>query len=755
MQLRWIWSFIVCFLPISVGTSTSASVQLNDLTHNQPESSKEMAVELRRIYDQNQQVPTFFNSNAQLGLLKNKLKGRLELGEALPSLLQLAYHQLNGGYTDQAIQALNRIEGLLRQAEAFDGNLATSVRTLRAIGLLRVGEQENCLSNHTTLSCLAPIESGGVHQIQTGSRNAIKELEEVLPRTNDLRARWLLNIAYMTVGEWPGKVPPQYLVPPSAFKSDYDIKRFPDIAGTLGLDATDLAGGVIAEDLDNNGNFDLLVSGWGINSPLRLFQNKGDGTFEERGEEAGLKGLTFSLNIIQGDYDNDGFVDALLLRGAWLGTTGKYPLSLLKNNGDGTFTDVTRSAGMFRLRPTQTAAWLDYDNDGWLDLFVGNESAFGEVNPCELYRNKGNGTFAEVASVCGLDVKAFVKGVAAGDYNNDGRTDLYLSIRDHENLLFRNDGPKTGGSAGGWVFTEVSREAGVRAPVYSFPTWFFDYDNDGWLDLFVSGYNIASVGDIAADYLGVPTKGEKAKLYRNLRNGKFEDVTVSAQLDHVLHTMGCNFGDLDNDGYLDFYLATGDPDLSTLVPNRMFRNAEGKFFQDVTTSGGFGHLQKGHGVAFVDLDNDGDQDVFTVMGGAFQADGYRRVLFEKPGHGNNWIKLKLAGVKSNRSAIGARIKLVISEAGKTREIYKTVNSGGSFGANPLQQHIGLGKADRIERTEVFWPTTGKTETISGLVPNQAFRITESASGSVQIPSRKIVWQHSASPHHHHHDHHAE
>src|SRR5438045_7948375 len=133
--------------------------------------------------------------------------------------------------------------------------------------------------------------------------------------------------------------------------------------------------------------------------------------------------------------------------------------------------------------------------------------------------------------------------------------------------------------------------------------------------------------------------------------------------------MGNNFGDLDNDGWRDFYLGTGDPNLSTLIPNRMFRNAEGRFFQDVTTAGGFGHLQKGHGIAFGDIDNDGDQDVFEKMGGAVEADHYRSVLYENPGNDNRWLKLKLVGVPSNRSGIGARIKVTVDSSEGPQSIY--------------------------------------------------------------------------------------
>jgi hypothetical protein len=434
-----------------------------------------------------------------------------------------------------------------------------------------------------------------------------------------------------------------------------------------------------------------------------------------------------------------------------MGEGGLYPNSLLRNNGAGTFDDVTEEAGLLSFHPTQTATWLDYNGDGWLDLFIANEtSSNGPPHACELFRNNGNGTFSNVAAECGVALVGFFKAVVSGDFNNDGRPDLYLSWRGHDKILLRNDGPKDAalGAKSAWQFTDVARQAGVTQPFYSFPAWFFDYDNDGWLDLFISGYGINNVGDIAADYLGLPTPGERVRLYHNNRDGTFSDVTRAAGLYKVVHTMGCNYGDLDNDGWLDFYLGTGDPDFSTVVPHRMFRNAEGRTFQDVTTSGVFGHIQKGHGVAFGDLDNDGDQDVYEVIGGAYEGDNYRNALWENPGHGNHWITLKLEGVQSNRSAIGARIRVVVETADGERAICKTVSTGGSFGCSPLRQEIGLAQAKSIKAVEITWPIKGQVQVIKDVVMDQFYQIREGEARAVRLELKKFKFAKADAQHHH-------
>ena len=710
-----------------------------------------MAALLERIAREVNPLAAPFLSRERAGMMGERLRLMGDRDEAVDLRRQYAIELLNAGRSLDALKEFAAYEQfLLKNSPALLARNRRLLRTFQAMCYLRLAEQQNCLSNHTTDSCLLPIRGAGVHKLQDGSRSAAKVLTELLQEfPQDLSARWLLNIAHMTLGEYPDRVPPTFLIPPKVFESDYDIKRFTDVAGGVGLDVNDLSGGSIMEDFDGDGLLDVMVSSLGFDSQLRLFKNMGDGTFKERTVEAGLVGETGGLNIIQTDYNNDGAPDVLVLRGAWMRFDGKFPKSLLRNRGDGTFDDVTEAAGLLSFHPSQTATWFDYDGDGWLDLFVGNESVEPDVHPCELYRNNHDGTFTECAASAGVAKIGFVKGVASADYNNDGRPDLYLSLLRGSNVLYRNDGPAgPEESTRKWKFTDVAAVAGVTAPMNSFPCWFFDYDNDGWQDIFVSGYYISEVGDVAADYLGLPSRGERAKLYRNKGDGTFEDVSHAARIDKVLLSMGSNYGDLDNDGWLDFYVGTGNPELSTLIPNRMFRNAGGRFFQNVTTSGGFGHLQKGHGVSFGDIDNDGDQDIYEDMGGAFTGDVYRNVLFENPGHGNHWITLKLEGVKSNRAAIGARIKVIVNTGQGDRGIYKTVSTGGSFGASPLRQEIGLGDAKSIRSIEIFWPATGVIQRLPQIGMDRFYKVSEGGTQAVVWPLKTFKLASGSGAHSH-------
>ncbi len=651
---------------------------------------------------------------------------------------QLAASELNLGNETAAILHFSKAYNLLPEVrgDLVPGEANQLVFDL-GVAYLRTGETQNCCNRFTPDSCILPIRGQGIHTKKEASKRAIEYFTEVLENSpKDTRfhlgSRWLLNIAYMTTGAYPDEVPEDYRIPTEAFESEEAFPRFINIAPRLGIDTFSLSGGAIGDDFDNDGYLDLVVSSWDPEAQVRFFRNEQNGSFSERTEEANLSGITGGLNLVQADYNNDGHVDVLVLRGAWQAHAGDHPNSLLRNNGDGTFTDVTFDAGLGNVHyPTQTASWADYDNDGDLDLYVGNEALPGLPTPCQLFRNNGDGSFTDIALEAGVTNGRFTKAVVWGDYNGDRFPDLYVSnLRTSvgsrtsdgydsdrgSNRLYKNRGDGT--------FVDVASELGVSDPQTSLPAWFWDFDNDGVLDIFVSVYS-ATIGDVGAAYLGLPFETELAHLYRGDGKGAFENVAQQRNLRRPTSMMGANFGDIDNDGYLDFYLGTGYPSYSGLMPNVMYHNREGETFADVTAAGGFGHLQKGHAVVFADFDNDGDQDVFQEMGGAYQGDKFKDSFYENPGFGNHWITVDLVGVETNRSAIGARVRVEVVENGRHRSIYKHVNSGGSFGANPLWQTIGLGKAEKIELLEVYWPTSDSTQTFRDVAMDRHLEIVES------------------------------
>ena len=631
----------------------------------------------------------------------------------------------------------NEAEAIARLEEAWEvgrpvkdqANIVNQTLYYLGVANLRLAETQNCCEQHTAESCILPLQEGGLHTREAGSLAAIKYLEKYLARVpaqfvNHHSAKWLLNLAYMTLGRYPAEVPEAWRIDPDVLFGSNTFPRFQNIAGELGLDRFNLSGGIIVDDFNNDQQLDVLTSTWDTAGELNLHLNNGDGTFTRQDNGvSGLAGLFGGLNMMQADFNNDGWVDVLILRGAWLSELGNHPNSLLRNNGvnkEGqlSFTDVTVETGLAATNyPTQCAGWADYDNDGDLDLYIGNEAGPNAQVPSQLFRNNGvdeNGgvTFTDVAASAGVLNGGFSKGVTWGDYDADGRMDLYVSNLGGPNRLYRNLGDQ--------AFTDVAPALGVNAPISSFPAWFWDFNNDGVLDLFVSNYP-RSTGEVAAHYSGMLTKDEQlCGFYQGLATGGFRNVARTVEMTMPTMPMGSNFGDLNNDGYLDFYLGTGNPDYASVMPNRMFLNHGGARFEDVTIPGGFGHLQKGHGIAFADFDGDGDQDVFEQMGGAFPGDKYYDAVFENPGFDNNWISIHLVGTRSNRSAIGARVKVVVAAE---RSIYRHVTSGGSFGAQPLRQLVGLGKAEGIDHLEIRWPA-GQIETFEAIEPNQAVQIVE-------------------------------
>ena len=632
-------------------------------------------------------------------------------------------------YGDEAT-SVALYEKLLAQAEA---NPEVRKKILMELGLayLRLAERTNCVNMHPSGSCIMPIQGSGVHQDKSGGQKAYDTFLRLLEKDDpeSLDARWLLNIAAMTTGEYPAKIPKKWLIPGLDKQGTYPVKPFTDVASSLNIATNNRSGGSIVDDFDNDGYLDIISSAWGLDDPMHYLHNNGDGTFADFSEKSKLNKIFGGLNMNQTDYNNDGFLDIFVLRGGWQGFTSliDQPNSLLRNNGDGTFTDVTIEAGILSFHPTQTATWNDFNNDGWLDVFIGNETIGPEKQHLsELYINNQNGTFTNVATPDKMKIAAFVKGVTSGDYDNDGWADLFLSTMDGAKLLLRNRG--IAGKVP--IFENATVTAGFKDEIYrSFPTWFWDYDNDGWLDVFVCNYEFdLPLSHYAAKEALKPSKDGAGKpfIYHNNQDGTFTNVTAQMNLNQTCFAMGSNFGDIDNDGFLDFYLGTGNPSYKSLVPNKLYKNIGGKNFADATATARVGSLQKGHAVSIADIDNDGDQDIHIDMGGAFKGDNYFSSLFLNPGQNtNNWITLQLEGTRSNRAAIGAKVTVHFTENGQKRIVYREVNSGGSFGCSPFRREIGVGSATVIDEIVVAWPVSHSEQHFKNVAVNQFMKIKES------------------------------
>ncbi len=595
----------------------------------------------------------------------------------------------------------------------------------RALGIayLHQSDGDNGVFRNPGDRCIFPMRPGLSYSNPAAAEKAVEYFLKYLARSpGDIEAKWLLNIAAMTLGRYPGGVPSPDLLPPSLFASADSIGRFTDVAPQAGLNLFARSSGVVVDDFDNDGLLDVLTSSFDPCAPMHFYHNNGDGTFTDRTAAAGLKDQLGGLNLVAADYNNDGCLDVLVLRGAW--EQAPQRKSLLRNNCDGTFTDVTRQAGLaVPATNTQSAAWADINNDGLLDLFVANEAG-----PSQLFLNRGDGTFQDISAAAGIARSQMSKGVAAADYDRDGYVDFYVTnLNNTDNYLYHNNHDNT--------FTEVAQQAGVPGAGRSFATWFFDYDNDGWPDLFVTSY-YCSVEESVRTYMGLPHNAGTLKLYKNMGDGTFRDVARETGLDKVFMPMGANFGDLDNDGYMDIYLGTGAPSYASILPNVMLHNREGKFFTDITASSGAGDLHKGHGVAFADLDNDGDLDILTSVGGAAPGDSHTFRLFENPGNRNDWIVLRLVGVKANRSGIGARVKVTVRNRGRgVRAIERTAGSVSSFGGSPLRVHVGLGESASILKIEIWWPGSPQPQTLANVAKNQFIEIKEFARQYTKLDYR--------------------
>ena len=492
-------------------------------------------------------------------------------------------------------------------------------------------------------------------------------------------------------------------------------------------------------DYDNDGWQDIfLLSGTrldglpaNLKSTNRLYRNNRDGKFTDVTEKAGLTRTGWAQAACIGDYDNDGYDDIFI--------SGYGKNALYHNNGAaGTFTEVAEKSGVAnnRTRWGSGCAFLDYDRDGYLDLFVASyidldlkTAPLPETGPClykgltvacgppgltgginMLYKNKGDGTFTDVSEKSGITKTNGTYGLGAltGDFDNDGWPDIYVANDSAPAALYHNN--KNG------TFTDVAVEAGSAFSIDGKPQAGMgvtagDFDRDGWLDIFKTNFS-----------------GDTSSLYRNTGKGIFDDVTFPAGMGLNTRWLGwgCGFVDVDNDGWPDIFLVNGHvyPEVEKLTTEAgyaqrkvLYRNLHNGRFADVSDEAGDAVKKPNpsRGAAFCDYDNDGDVDILINS-----VNGRPELLRADSSNQNNWIKIKTVGVKSNRNGIGARIKCITEDGTQIDE----VRSGGSYySQNDLRVHFGLGKNQRVKTIEIQWPS-GQVDILNNLTVNQLITVKE-------------------------------
>ncbi len=630
-------------------------------------------------------------------------------------MLGLVYYHLGLSHLRETDYAMTKVLEL--QADHIDAFVYRGLTRMR-LGAFAAAERDfqTILSYAPeTLQVQRDLASAYLHQGKIAA--AITSYKRVIDQEpDDLVARWNLRVAYAQQGGYPADLPAHYRITPNASRTRESPVTFTDIAPQLGVAALSRGRGSAWGDYNGDGHVDLFTVG--IKDPHHLYRNNGDGTFTDVTAAVGLIDLQGGWASLFFDYDSDGDLDLFVTRDAWRGVA---PNSLYRHNGDGTFTDVAVQAGVAGQADSFTATLGDVDNDGHTDIYVANgvSQANGAANA--LYHNNGDGTFTNIALQAGVAQHGRSIGSAFGDYDNDGWLDLFVVNMAGPNALYHNNGDGT--------FSEVTAQAGINAPHDGFVGFFFDYNNDGWLDLFATGWTQSMQEVLQSALSGRPSQeNTRLALYHNNGDGTFTDVTHRAGLARTYGAMAAQFGDIDNDGLADIYLGTGAPPLDTYEPNVLLRNTGKGTFVDITASAGVGNLGKGHGATFADYDGDGDLDLYAPIGGAMFGDRQPNSFYRNNGTPHHWLKLRLQPTSSNPDAIGSRLAVTTLQGTS----HHAVAGGTGFGSmNDPVVLVGLGTATRVQRLVVRWPR-GTQQVFTDLAADQTLLITEGDSTLRQV-----------------------
>jgi tetratricopeptide (TPR) repeat protein len=591
----------------------------------------------------------------------------------------------------------------------------TATRTALGRGLVKVGRYQEAAEHlqkaaaaaaDPSLRSLALHEAGVASFFSGDYATALRyDCSALSANPDNAPARYWGWLAAQKLGGYPEWVPA-----PNRMEMQTGWARatveYEEISARIGLDKTSGGRGIAVFDYNNDGRLDVAIAC--AHGGLSLYRNNGDGTFTDVSVESGLYHGTNGFGISAGDYENSGYPGLAVCRMGFYGGM----VELWRNNGDGTFTDVSVESGVSCWGPSFTCSWCDYDCDGRLDLFVCTNlgGLFDRRTPHKLFHNNGDGTFTEVAAEAGIVSRWPAIGHSWGDYNNDGYPDLFLSNSIGEPQLFRNNGNGT--------FTDVTAEAGLSLPVLAFNAQFCDIDDDGWLDIvqYTWGPHEDSVHSMRTGE--TIANGHPTCVYRNNRDGTFTLISRELGLTECWGSMSGNIADLNNDGYPDIALGNGGPLVDRIEPLVIYEN-DGHKFRNVTFSAGLPATGKGHGINCADLFGDGRLIILCATGGQFPGDLLTMSVFAPKKLPGNYLAVLLTGTRSNRGAIGARLKLVAGG----REQHRVINNGSNFGCMPPQQHFGLGELTAVEELEVWWPS-GVKERFTNLPFNTRIRITE-------------------------------
>ena len=615
------------------------------------------------------ELPVFIGLEYKEAMEKCKER-LLQVPEDHKTRMELGDMYVKCGLYDQAEETLMQIP---RESDLF-----ADATHEAAVALYRAGRLEKCMR-----VCVASLSARPGHA-----------------RTRS----WLWLAAQKNKG-YPDWVPAADRMVVKAGYEDTSL-HFVDIAAKIGLDKTSAGRGIAIFDSDNNGFLDVLIAA--AHGGCNFYYNNGDGTFTDKSIASGLDKCVNGFGVTVGDYDNDGYTDVFVTR---LGFYGGE-CQLFHNNGDGTFTDVTAKAGLKVWGPAFAASWVDYDNDGKLDLFIANNlgGLFERKTPNRLFHNNGDGTFTEVSEKAGLHTTWPTNAGAWGDYNNDGFPDLFLSNGMGRSQLYRNNGDGT--------FADVSKEAGVEALCFGSPAFWWDFDNDGWLDIGQFAWSDHDDVIHTMEHGVGPADGNPMRIYKNNRDGTFTDVGRDHGMVGCWGTMSGNCGDFNNDGFMDVVLGNGSPKMDRMEPMVALEN-DGKKFRNITFSAGFPFLGKSHGVNMADLFGDGRLSVLVAAGGAYPGDLLTTNVFCPDKLPGNYLNIRLKGVTSNRSAIGARISIVADGKTQMREL----SGGSNFGCLPFEQHFGLATTEAVDSLSIRWPG-GHTEHFHTLPINTTIEFVE-------------------------------